>query len=252
MTNNNNTAEYEKRSYEDLSLEFQRLYPSAVRAFELIPLMYNRLTLVDKLPHKEAYNKIYDDHRCLSGFSTRNISRYLPSDNPSVPRRVRTSCPKNSYVETNEPAKLSITQQEQSQASLSNYRETTSSNNSHQSQEESNKKGSRNQITEPVKNPHLRGQTVTEKSLEVRECPYCQMLSIEIDELKEALTKAIQFTKADQIPATEIRFTIPKDKYPQLTAAIGSSTNSVYVTFDKSGILERAEPEIFRGKLHNE
>ena len=103
---NNNTIEYEKRSYEDLSLEFQRLYPSAVRAFELIPLMYNRLTLVEKLLHKEAYKKICDDHRHLSGFSSRNISRYLPSDNPSVPRRVRTSCPKNSSDKIIEPQKL--------------------------------------------------------------------------------------------------------------------------------------------------
>jgi hypothetical protein len=214
--------------------------------------MYNRLTLVDKLPHKEAYNKICDDHRHLSGFSTRNISRYLPSDNPSVPRRVKTSCPKNSYVETNEPAKLSIIQQEQSQSSLSNYRETTSSSNSHQSQEESNKKGSRNQITEPIKNSQLRGLTVIEKSLEERECHYCQLLSFEIDELKEALTKTTQFTKADQICTNEIEFTIPKEKYEHVKAAMDNSTNSVCVTFDKSGILERADPAVFRGKLRND
>jgi hypothetical protein len=62
-------SEYEKRSYEDLSLEFQRLFSSAVRAFELIPLMYNRLTLVDKYSHKEAITRIYNDHKQLSGFS---------------------------------------------------------------------------------------------------------------------------------------------------------------------------------------
>jgi hypothetical protein len=33
----NNNPEYEKRSYEDLSLEFQWLYRPAIRAFELIP-----------------------------------------------------------------------------------------------------------------------------------------------------------------------------------------------------------------------
>jgi len=110
--------EISDRSYEDLSLEFQRLYPSAVRAFELIPLMYNRLTLVDKLSHKEAFTKICDDHKHLSGFSTRNISRYLPSDNPSVPRRVRTSCPKNSFAETSDLAKLSVTQHEEYEAAL--------------------------------------------------------------------------------------------------------------------------------------
>jgi hypothetical protein len=56
---------------------------------------------------------------------------------------------------------------------------------------------------------------------------------------------------ADQISATEIQFTIPKEKYPQLTTAMNNSANSVYVTFDKSGILERAEPDTFRGKLDN-
>jgi len=95
-----------------ISLEFQRLYPSAVRAFELIPLMYNRLTLVDKLSHKEACTKIYDDHKHLSGFSQRNIRKYLPLDNPVIPRRVRPSCPKNSCVETNEPEKYSVTHTE--------------------------------------------------------------------------------------------------------------------------------------------
>jgi hypothetical protein len=195
------------RSYQDLSSEFQRLYPSAVRAFELIPLMYNRLTLVDKLSHKEACTKIYDDHKHLSGFSQRNIRKFLPLDNPVIPRRVRPSCPKNSCVETNEPEKYSITH------------------------------------TEPVKDSQLRGQTVNEKSLEEGQCLDCLLLSIKIDVLKEALTKATQFTKTDQISTHEIQFTIPKEKYSQLTAAIESSTNSVYVTFDKSGILERAEPE---------
>ena len=85
MMNNTTTAEYEKKSYEDLSLEFQKLFPSALRAFELIPLMYNRLTLVDKLSHKEASTKICDDHRHLSGFSKRNIRRYWPSNNPITP-----------------------------------------------------------------------------------------------------------------------------------------------------------------------
>src|SRR4051794_9008744 len=87
------------RSYQDLSLEFQKLYPSAMRAFELIPLMYNRLTLVDKLSHKEALTKICDDHKHLSGFSPRNIRRYLPSDNQVTHRRVRPPRPKkNAYT----------------------------------------------------------------------------------------------------------------------------------------------------------
>jgi hypothetical protein len=50
----NDSKEYEKRSYQELSSEFQKLYP---RAVELIPLMYNRLTLVDKLSHKKSFGK---------------------------------------------------------------------------------------------------------------------------------------------------------------------------------------------------
>jgi mannose-1-phosphate guanylyltransferase len=70
-------------------------------------------------------------------------------------------------------------------------------------------------------------------------------------QLREALTKATQFTKADQISTNEIVFTIPKEKYVYVKAAMDNSTNSVYLTFDKSGILERAESDIFRGKLRN-
>ena len=67
LATENINAEYQKRSYDDLSSEFQRLYPSAVRTFELIKLMYNRLTLVEKLSHKTALTKIYNDHKHLSG-----------------------------------------------------------------------------------------------------------------------------------------------------------------------------------------
>src|SRR4051794_32541727 len=126
------------RSYQDLSSEFQKLYPSAMRAFELIPLMYNRLTLVDKLSHKEALTKICDDHKHLSGFSPRNIRRYLPSDNQVTHRRVRPPRPENSFAEIIEPTKLSITQQEQSQSSLIDHQETTLGDNNNLLQEESN------------------------------------------------------------------------------------------------------------------
>ena len=236
--------EISNRSYEDLSLEFQKLYPYAMRAFELIPLMYNRLTLVDKLSHKEALTKIYDDHKHLSGFSQRNIRRYLPSDNQVTPRRVRPPRPKNSFAEIIEPTKLSITQQEQSQSSLIDHQETTLGDNNNLLQEESNEKGvGRNQITKPLKDSQFTGHTVNEKALEEGQCLDCLLLSIKIDVLKEALTKATQFTKTDQISTHEIQFTIPKEKYSQLKAAMDNSTNSVYVIFDKSGILERAEPE---------
>lgn len=80
---------YRNRTYEDLSNELQKIYPIAARAFELIPLMYNRLTQFDGLAHKNAVKKIVADHQQLSGFSARNIRRYLPLDNPTVPKRIR-------------------------------------------------------------------------------------------------------------------------------------------------------------------
>jgi len=89
---------YESASYSELSQEFKQLYPTAVRAFQLIPRMYNRLTLVDKYSHKEAILKILEDHKELPGFSRRNIYRALPSDNPNIPRRVVSPRHKPSYT----------------------------------------------------------------------------------------------------------------------------------------------------------
>ena len=106
--------EYERRTYEDLSNEFQEIYPVTARAFELIPLMYNRLTLVDGVNHKVAVEKIIADHQQFSGFSARNIRRYLPSDNPMVPKRVRPSWPKNSITGIEKVPQLSNIEQDNS------------------------------------------------------------------------------------------------------------------------------------------
>jgi hypothetical protein len=75
-------------TYEQLSMEFQKLYPIVSKAIQLIRLMYNRLTMVDKLSHKNAISKIYRDHKHLQGFSQRNIRRsLLLVDNPNIPHR---------------------------------------------------------------------------------------------------------------------------------------------------------------------
>jgi len=78
----------QNRTYESLSQEFKELYPMARRAFDLIPMMYDRLTLIDKMSHSDTITKIYQDHTDLEGFSRRNIYRFLPLGNPNVPRRV--------------------------------------------------------------------------------------------------------------------------------------------------------------------
>jgi hypothetical protein len=106
------SEEYKSRTYEDLSKELQEIYPVAARAYGLIPLMYNRLTRIDGLSHKNAVEKIVADHQHLSGFSARNIRRHLPPDNPLVPKRIRPLWPKNSSTETASSSQLSNIEQE--------------------------------------------------------------------------------------------------------------------------------------------
>ena len=92
--------------------------------------MYNRLTIVDRLSHKEAMLKIANDHKHLPGFSDRNVRRYLPSYNPNRPRRVRTRRPKNSATISVDNPKLSMSEHKQNElinASTSTHIETSSS-----------------------------------------------------------------------------------------------------------------------------
>jgi hypothetical protein len=222
----NDIKEYQKRSYHDLSSEFQRLYP---RVIQLIPIMYNRLTIVDNLSHKEAVTKIYNDHRHLSGFSKRNIRRNLPLDNVSVPRRIRPSWPKNSITGCDEASKLSVTIQEQNQNALAGNNSQEKISFTNQLEE----KPAEKEITSYLRNPdHGDNNPVYAENAE----------------LKEALSRQITFTKGNEISLHEIEFTIPKEKYPNLEDAIQKSRDSVYVVFDKSGIFERAIPDIYRGK----
>jgi hypothetical protein len=92
--------------------------------------MYNRLTFVDKLSHKEAILNMANDHKHLPGFSDRNVRRYLPSYNPNIPRRVRTSRPKNSATISVDSPKLSMSEHKQNEilnASTSTHIEISSS-----------------------------------------------------------------------------------------------------------------------------
>ena len=111
-------------------LSFKNYTPQVVRAYQLIPQMYNRLTIVDRLSHKEAMLKIANDHKHLLGFSDRNVRRYLPSYNPNIPRRVRTPRPKNSATISVDNPKLSMSEHKQNElinASTSTRIETSSS-----------------------------------------------------------------------------------------------------------------------------
>jgi hypothetical protein len=67
-------------------------------------------------------------------------------------------------------------------------------------------------------------------------------------ELKEALSRQNAFTKANEISLHEIERIIPKEKYPNLEEAMQKSRDSIYVVFNKSGMFERAIPDIFMRK----
>ena len=100
-------TDYENHTYEELSNEFQQLYPSAFRAFQLIPLM-NRLVLIEKKSHIEACRQLYQYHKDFAGFGRGNIYRYLSSHHLNIPKRLVTlrHKPRIDNLETSEYIKL--------------------------------------------------------------------------------------------------------------------------------------------------
>ena len=89
-------GEYQLRTFEELRAELLYHLPHVYRAIQLVPIIYDRLTLIDGRSHKEAFSEIckifaqvrrnFPEER---GLSDRNLYRYLPEDNPHVPRRIR-------------------------------------------------------------------------------------------------------------------------------------------------------------------
>ena len=87
-------GEYQLRTFEELRAELLYHLPHVYRAIQLVPIIYDRLTLIDGRSHKEAFSEIckifaqvrrnFPEER---GLSDRNLYRYLPEDNPHVPRR---------------------------------------------------------------------------------------------------------------------------------------------------------------------
>ena len=70
-------------------------------------------------------------------------------------------------------------------------------------------------------------------------------LILENSELKEALKRQTTLLNADQVSASEIMFIVPKEKFSQLKEAMAISRDSMRLIFDKSGVLECAESDIF-------
>jgi hypothetical protein len=69
-------------------------------------------------------------------------------------------------------------------------------------------------------------------------------------EAKQAVKRLTSIVTDDKISATEIEFTIPKAKYEEVKSAMKNSRDSISVTFNKSGILQRADSDILREKLN--
>ena len=67
-------------------------------------------------------------------------------------------------------------------------------------------------------------------------------LTLENSELKEVLKRQTALLRADQVSANEITFNVPKERFNQLQKAMETCRDSIRLVFDKSGMLERAEP----------
>jgi hypothetical protein len=165
------------QTYEELSKEFQQLFPSAFRAIQLIGMMYKRLTLVDKLSHKEAKAKIYEDHKHLPGFSSRNIRRSLTSlDNPSIPHR-------NKKIRPSWPNSAGITEKKIKQERLDSagpaLLHVSTNNPSLRSSQDSKQK------EELIVSPKT-------ETVEIHACPNCEVLFVQNQELEEQKNKVAE------------------------------------------------------------
>ncbi len=79
----------------------------------------------------------------------------------------------------------------------------------------------------------------------LKECPTCQELHAENQELKEALRRNTVQHTADKIAETEIEILIPKEKYQMIRDAMDKSKNSVCMTCDENRTLVRADPDVY-------
>ena len=201
------------RTYDELSKEFRELYPAALRAFQLIPQMYNRLTLVDNLPHKTAMKKIYSDHRDLPGFSCRNIQRYLPNDNPKIPHRVMTRRRNISDTESNSGVKLRDTKP-------------------------SSRVG--------LPNKDIIGTAHEVKVPEELQCSRCLEQLSKNQELQDALEANSKFTTASLLVGTERVYSIAKERWYILTEAMKKSEKACFAIFDNTGSFVYAEADLER------
>jgi hypothetical protein len=101
-------------------------------------------------------------------------------------------------------------------------------------------------ITESTVIPNVTSHTQIKDDL--KKCPSCIEKDSKNLELSEALSRQTALVTAEVISTHEREFTIPKEKYQNLNDAMQKSRNLVFIIFDKSGVLERVVPDIFREK----
>jgi hypothetical protein len=76
-----------------------------------------------------------------------------------------------------------------------------------------------------------------------QECTSCLELQNEITQLKEAFQR-ISIPTADQIPASEFEFIIPKEKYEMLRDAMDKSKSAIFVKCDETKKFARAVADV--------
>ena len=207
---------YKNKTYDQLSEEFTRRYPAAYHAFQLIPEMYSRLTLVDNLKHKPAITKMREDHKDLLGFSGRNIRRYLPTDNPNVPRRIRSRRPKSSNTESYDAPGLSNTKSEKH------------STIDYPPEPQDYPPEPQDYPLEPQDYP-LEPQ---DYPLEPQDYPH----------YAEHVVKNQEFGETDNAVTTQ--YQIRKEKFEILTNALNKSRHVCFIHFDSNGELVKADADV--------
>jgi hypothetical protein len=78
----------------------------------------------------------------------------------------------------------------------------------------------------------------------MQECSSCLELHDKFSQVSEALQR-ISIKTADQVPATRLGFTIPREKYQMMRDAMDRSKSAIFVECDKSKKFVRAEPDMY-------
>lgn len=195
--------------------------------------MYNRLTLVDGFLHKDARTKILNDHKHLTGFTPRNIYRYLPSDNPNIPRRVVTPRHKTSITNTNNDGTHSNTEPD-----------NKSANNNNEADSQAILTDEHHEKSIAERDANYNGLSNTQLMVLIRQRDE-QIIDLhekdtqninKITELQAALAET-SFKTADQMPKTEVKEVgVDLEKFGALLfAAIRNRKKRCSIQIDQTG-----------------